>query len=108
MRLDDRRFSNPDRFGAALAGNLLYVWAIIAASVTNRSLRQVLVPRELLGRVTASWRLGGQAVTLIGGVVAGAAAGLLGNDPRPVFAGLQKAPSAEVASQFGAGGRAAS
>ena len=105
-----------------LAGNLLYTWAIVAASVTMRSLRQILVPRELLGRVTASWRLGGQAVTLIGGVIAGAAAGLLGNDPRPVFAaagtltlitaaaawfaGLQKAPSAEVASQFGAGGRA--
>ena len=105
-----------------LAGNLLYTWAIVAASVTMRSLRQILVPRELLGRVTASWRLGGQAVTLIGGVVAGAAAGLLGNDPRPVFAaagtltlitaaaawfaGLQKARSAEVASRFGAGGRA--
>ena len=105
-----------------LAGNLLYTWAIVAASVTMRSLRQILVPRELLGRVTASWRLGGQAVTLIGGVIAGAAAGLLGNDPRPVFAaagtltlitaaaawfaGLQKARSAEVASQFGAGGRA--
>jgi predicted MFS family arabinose efflux permease len=107
----------------ALAGNLLYTWAIVAASVTMRSLRQFLVPRELLGRVTASWRLGGQAVTLIGGVLAGAAAGLLGNDPRPVFAaagtltlitaaaawfaGLQKASAADVASQFGAGGRAA-
>jgi DNA-binding FrmR family transcriptional regulator len=32
-----------------LAGNLLYTWAIIAASVTMRALRQVLVPRELLG-----------------------------------------------------------
>lgn len=70
----------------ALAGNLLYGWAIIAASVTNRSLRQVLVPRELLGRVTASWRFGGQATTLIGGVLAGALAGLLGGNPRPVFA----------------------
>jgi len=70
----------------ALAGNLLYAWAIIAASVTNRSLRQVLVPRELLGRVTASWRFGGQATTLVGGVLAGAMAGLLGHNPRPVFA----------------------
>jgi hypothetical protein len=43
-------------------------------------------PAELLGRVTASWRLGGQATTLIGGVLAGAMAALLGNDPRPVFA----------------------
>jgi MFS family permease len=69
-----------------LAANLLYTSAIIAASVTMRALRQVLVPRELLGRVTASWRVGGQTVTLIGGVLAGAGAGLLGGDPRPVFA----------------------
>ena len=69
-----------------LAGNVLYTWAIIAASVTNRSLRQALVPRELLGRVTASWRLGGQAVTFIGGLLAGVMAGLLGNNPRPVIA----------------------
>jgi Major Facilitator Superfamily len=70
----------------ALAGNLFYTWAIIAASVTMRALRQAVVPRRLLGRVTAAWRLGGQGVTLAGGVLAGAAAALLGNDPRPVFA----------------------
>lgn len=69
-----------------LAGNVLYMWAIVAASVTMRSLRQVLVPRQLLGRVTASWRFGGQAVTLAGGVLAGALAGLLGSNPRPVIA----------------------
>ena len=108
----------------ALAGNLLYTWAIVVASVTMRSMRQVLVPRELLGRVTASWRLGGQAVTLGGAVIAGAAAGLLGSDPRPVFAGagaltlctvagawfagLKKAPAAEVASLLRAGGTAPS
>jgi MFS family permease len=70
----------------ALAGNLLYTWAVIVASVTMRSMRQVLVPRELLGRVTASWRLGGQGATLAGALLAGAMAGLLGGDPRPVFA----------------------
>jgi MFS family permease len=70
----------------ALAGNLLYTMAIIVASVTMRSMRQVLVPRDLLGRVTASWRLGGQGVTLVGAILAGAMAGLLGGDPRPVFA----------------------
>jgi hypothetical protein len=69
-----------------LAGNVLYTWAIIAASVALRSVRQVLVPRELLGRVTASWRLGSQAVTLAGAVMAGIAAATLGGDPRPVFA----------------------
>ena len=30
-------------------------------------------------------RLGGQAVTLIGAILAGTMAGLLGGDPRPVF-----------------------
>jgi predicted MFS family arabinose efflux permease len=96
-----------------LAGNFLYTWAIVAASVTMRSLRQVLVPRDLLGRVTASWRLGGQTVTLAGGVLAGALAGLLGGDPRPViaaagcltlltvavawFAGLQKENASGIA-----------
>jgi hypothetical protein len=54
-----------------LAGNLLYTWAIIAASVTLRALRQVLVPRDLLGRVTAAWRLAGKAATLAGAVLAG-------------------------------------
>jgi len=69
----------------ALAANVLYTWAIVAASVTNRSLRQALVPRPLLGRVMASWRLSIQAVTLAGGLLAGAAAALAGS-PRPVFA----------------------
>jgi Major Facilitator Superfamily len=68
-------------------GNLAYTAAIITASVTVRALRQVLVPRELLGRVTASWRLGGQAVTLAGALMAGALASLCGGDPRPVIAG---------------------
>jgi MFS family permease len=70
-----------------VTGNLMYTAAIIAASVTMRALRQVLVPRELLGRVTASWRLGGQAVTVAGALVAGAMASLCGGDPRPVIAG---------------------
>lgn len=69
----------------ALAANVLYTWAIVAASVTNRSLRQALVPRPLLGRVTASWRLSSQGVALAGGLLAGAAAALAGS-PRPVFA----------------------
>jgi predicted MFS family arabinose efflux permease len=73
--------------GLAVAGSALYTWAIIVASVTMRSLRQVLVPRQLLGRVTASWRLGGQGITFCGGLVAGATASAFGGDPRPVLAG---------------------
>jgi MFS family permease len=69
-----------------LAGNLLYSWAIITASVTMRVLRQVIVPREILGRVTASWRLGGQLVTPLGAILAGTATGLLAGNSRPAFA----------------------
>ena len=86
-----------------LAGNLLYTWAIVAASVTMRSLRQAVVPRALLGRVTASWRLGGQAVTLAGAVLAGTLAGVLGGDPRPVFAGAGSATLLTVAVAWLAG-----
>jgi hypothetical protein len=86
-----------------LAGNLLYTFAIIVASVTMRSLRQVLVPRDLLGRVTASWRLGGQGVTLIGAILAGAMAGLLGGDPRPVFAAAGSLTLVTVAVSWFAG-----
>jgi hypothetical protein len=70
--------------GLAIAASALYTWAIIVASVMMRSLRQVLVPRDLLGRVTARWRLGGQGVPFA--LLAGAAAAS-GGDPRPVLAG---------------------
>lgn len=85
-----------------LAANLLYTGAVIAASVTMRALRQVLVPRELLGRVTASWRLAGQAVTLGGAVLAGVAASLLGS-PRPVFAAAGSITLLTVALAWQAG-----
>ena len=43
-----------------------------------RAMRQAIVPREVLGRVTAAWRLGGQVVTPLGAILAGTATGLLG------------------------------
>jgi hypothetical protein len=67
------------------AGNLLYTCAIIGASVILRVIRQALVPRELLGRVTAACRLVVEVGTPVGAVLAGAVTGLLGGDPRPVF-----------------------
>ncbi|MGZ4434492.1 MAG: hypothetical protein ACXVW7_12820 [Trebonia sp.] len=51
-----------------------------------RVIRRALVPRELLGRVTAAYRLVVQVVTPVGAVLAGAVTGLLGGDPRPVSA----------------------
>jgi hypothetical protein len=65
----------------ALAANVLCTWAIVAASVTNRSLRQALIPRPRLGRVMASWRLTIQGATLAGGLLAAAAAALAGSPP---------------------------
>ncbi len=73
------------------------------ASVTMRSPRQVLVPRALLGRVTASWRLAVQAATLLGGVLAGAIAGLAGSGTRPVFAAAGSLTLITVAGAWCAG-----
>jgi hypothetical protein len=86
-----------------MAANLLYTWAIVTASVTLRALRQVLVPRELLGRVTAAWRLAAQVVTPIGAVAAGAMAGALGGDPRVVFAGAGALTILTVGGAWAAG-----
>lgn len=86
-----------------LAGNACYTWAIVAVSVTMRAMRQAIVPREVLGRVTAAWRLGGQAVTFAGGLLAGAMAGLLGGDTRPVFAAAGSLTLVSVAVAWAAG-----
>lgn len=86
-----------------MAANLVYAWAVVAASVTMRALRQVLVPRELLGRVTAAWRLAAQIVTPVGAVAAGAMTGLLGGSPRPVFAVAGGLTIVTVAGAWAAG-----
>src|SRR5260370_1253708 len=39
------------------AANLAYLWAITAASLANRTYRQLILPRDLLGRVTSTVRL---------------------------------------------------
>lgn len=69
------------------AANLLYVWALVVAGLVNRTQRQRIVPRELLGRVTSTVRLLFLAVDPLGVVIAGALTAALGNDPRPVFLG---------------------
>jgi hypothetical protein len=45
----------------------------------------------------ASWRLGGQGVTFIGALLAGAIAAACGGDPRPVLAGAGLLTLAAVA-----------
>jgi hypothetical protein len=69
-----------------LAGaNLGYGAALVVASLVNRTQRQRLVPRDLLGRVTSTVRVLFLAVDPLGVVAAGAATVALGGDARPVF-----------------------
>jgi hypothetical protein len=76
-----------DSFGTLLLANLAYLWALIVASLVNRTQRQRIVPRELLGRVTSTVRLLFLAVDPLGVLIAGVLTASLGNDPRPVFLG---------------------
>jgi len=50
-----------------------------------RTLRQQIVPRELLGRVTSAMRTIVLAAAPVGAVLAGLLTHLDGNNPRPVF-----------------------
>jgi predicted MFS family arabinose efflux permease len=69
------------------AANLVVVWATVVASIIGRTLRQRIVPRPLLGRVTSTVRTVFLAVTPIGAATAGVLTTALGGDPRPVFLG---------------------
>jgi predicted MFS family arabinose efflux permease len=74
--------------GSALslaAANLGYGWALVVASLVNRTQRQRIVPRAMLGRVTGVVRVLFLAVDPLGVVIAGTATAALGGDPRPVF-----------------------
>lgn len=66
--------------------HFLYIWVLIVASLVNRTLRQSIVPRSLLARVTGTVRVLFLAVDPLGVVVAGALTVWLG-DPRLIFAG---------------------
>jgi MFS family permease len=69
------------------AANLTLAWATIVASIVIRTLRQQIVPRHLLGRVTSTVRTVYLAVTPIGAALAGVLTSGLGGNPRPVFLG---------------------
>jgi hypothetical protein len=85
------------------AANLAYLWAITVASLANRTYRQLLVPRRLLGRVTSTVRLLFLAADPIGVVLAGSLTAALGGNPRPVFlgAGILVAVTAAVGWRAG-------
>jgi predicted MFS family arabinose efflux permease len=67
------------------AANFAYSWALVVASLVNRTQRQRIVPQALLGRVTSTVRVLFLAVDPLGVVIAGTATPALGGDPRPVF-----------------------
>ena len=68
-----------------MAANAAYTGAVVVASLVNRTQRQRIVPRAMLGRVTSGVRVLFLAVDPIGVVLAGAATSALGGNPRPVF-----------------------
>ncbi|GHH71747.1 MFS transporter [Streptomyces sulfonofaciens] len=59
----------------------------VLALVLIRSTRQAVVPRALLGRVTATARMTALAASPLGIMIAGGLAGLHGGNPRLVFVG---------------------
>jgi len=89
------------------AANLGYLWAITVASLANRTYRQLIVPRHLLGRVTSTVRLLFLTADPVGVVIAGSLTAALGGNPRPVFAGAGVTVAITAAAGWGAGLRRA-
>jgi hypothetical protein len=88
------------------AANLAYLWAITVASLANRTYRQLIVPRELLGRVTSTVRLLFLTADPLGVVIAGSLAAAIG-DARPVFLGAGLLVAVTAAAGWRAGLRRA-
>ncbi len=89
------------------AANLAYLWAITVASLANRAYRQLIVPRDLLGRVTSTVRLLFLTADPAGVVIAGSLTAALGGNPRPVFLGAGAIVAVTAAAGWGAGLRRA-
>jgi hypothetical protein len=68
-----------------MAANAAYTGAVVVASLVNRTQRQRIVPRAMLGRLTSGVRVLFLALDPIGVVLVGTATSALGGDPRPVF-----------------------
>ena len=72
---------------ALAVANALLIFASSQGGLLVRSIRQELVPRELLGRVTAAARTIFVSATPVGALIAGLGTRAAGNDPRPMFLG---------------------
>ncbi len=70
-----------------IACNVLTSLSAMLATVAIQSLRQRVVPRQLLGRVTATARVGALSAAPLGAALAGALTSANHSDPRPVFVG---------------------
>ncbi len=89
------------------AANLAYLWAITVASLANRTYRQLIVPRDLLGRVTSTVRLLFLTADPVGVFIAGSLTAALGGNPRPVFLGAGLLVTVTAAAGWRAGLRRA-
>jgi MFS family permease len=67
--------------------NAVMIFCTALAGLLFRSLRQELIPRAMLGRVTVTVRTVFLAATPLGTLIAGSVAAAAGDNPRPVFAG---------------------
>jgi hypothetical protein len=85
------------------AANLVLGGATIVATVNIRALRQKVVPRSMLGRVTATARTLAFAANPAGAALAGALTAVAAGNPRPMFlvAGLLGIACAAVSSRYG-------
>jgi hypothetical protein len=84
-----------------IVANFAYTWALVVASLVNRTQRQRIVPRAMLGRVTSGVRALFLAVDPLGVVIAGTATSALGGDPAPGV------PGGGGGRRHGGGGRLA-
>jgi hypothetical protein len=86
-----------------MAANAAYTGAVVVASLVNRTQRQRIVPRAMLGRVTSGVRVLFPAVDPVGVVLAATATSALGGDPRPVFLAAGTVTAAAAAAGWLAG-----
>ncbi|MFE3261837.1 MFS transporter [Nocardia sp. NPDC059091] len=68
-----------------IIANMVFIGGSVLAVIIIRTIRQQIVPRPLLGRVTSSVRSVVLAAGTAGTVLAGVCTHLEGNNPRPVF-----------------------
>ncbi|NUS43256.1 MAG: hypothetical protein HOQ24_06160, partial [Mycobacteriaceae bacterium] len=72
-------------FAALFVANLVYLWAVVVASLVNRTVRQLLTRRDMLGRATGTGRLLFRSVDPLGVLAMGGLTVAMHGDPRAAF-----------------------